>query len=92
MTENKRYGILLNDFAVAEIGKLLSQWSQSNEYGTYLLAKSVDPNGAFVHVVIADKPPPGVGPVPDIELQIPHAFIKAIIYAADIKRLGFVAV
>ena len=89
MADNKRYGVLLNDLAVAEIGKLLSTWSQSNEYGTYLLAKSVDPAGAFVTIVVEDKPPPGLSAVPDIELQIPHGFIKAIIYAADIKRIGF---
>lgn len=89
MADNKRYGILLNDLAMAEIGELLSTWSHSNKYGTYLLAKSVDPAGAFVTITLEDTPPPGLTSVPDIELQIPHSFIKAIVYAADIKKVGF---
>lgn len=91
MAGNKRYGVLLTDNAVAEIGKLLATWSKTNEFGTYLLAKSIDPNGPFVHIVVEDKGPPGTTDVPDIELQIPHHFIKAIVNSSDLKRIGFVA-
>jgi hypothetical protein len=89
MSDQKKYGVLLNDLAVREIGKLLARYSRSNEFGTYLLAKSVDPMGPFLQLVVEDPGVAGVVPPADIELQIPHSFVKAIVYSADIKKIGF---
>jgi hypothetical protein len=53
----------------------------------YFNCKSIEPNAAYFHMVIQDTMPDGK--VLDLELHIPHAFIRRVLYSADLKRLGF---
>ena len=72
-----------------ELGTLGSLFLRKGALGSYIYAKTVDPNGPYFHMLIEHK---NVfdGSVVEFELQLPHSCIKAVFYAADVTRLGFV--
>lgn len=88
MSTSKVYAVVLFDQAVDELGKLINLWLNRSDLGCYIYAKKIDPNGAFFHMWLEDKTPSGASQ--EIELQIPHGFIKAVFYAADVKSIGFI--
>ena len=87
MDNGKVYAVVLFDQSAQELGKLVSLWVKRSELGWYIYAKKVDPNGPYLHMLIESRDPDGV--VREVELQIPHQFVKAIFNAADVKRIGF---
>lgn len=87
MATSKVYAVVLFEPAVAELGKLIAVWVKSSEIGSYIYAKKIDPNGPYFHMWLENTAPDGV--TREMELQIPHGFVKAVFYAADVKSLGF---
>lgn len=87
MSVPKNYAVVLYEGAVEELGRIISLWIKRGEMGSYILAKKIDPNGPYFHLSIENTWPDGT--MSEMELQLPHRFIKAVLYAADIKRLGF---
>lgn len=87
MKPTKVYAIVLYDHAANELGKLIAHWLQQNDMGSYIYAKKVDPNGPFLHMLLEHFSPNDT--TREMELQIPHSFVKAIFYAADVKEIGF---
>ncbi len=88
MSATKVYAVVLYDQAVEELGNLVALWLKRSDMGSYIYAKKVDPNGPFFHMLLEHTAPDGV--TREMELQIPHGFVKAIFYAADVKSIGFV--
>lgn len=80
---------MLYDEEADELGTLGSLFLRKGALGSYIYAKTVDPNGPYFHMLIEHK---NVfdGSVVEFELQLPHSCIKAVFYAADVTRLGFV--
>lgn len=85
--KDKNYCVVLFESGLPELEPVLKTWLRNSDMGHYIYAKSIDPSGPYFHMVV-DTSLPG-GPQIDFELQLPHVFIKAIFYAADVKALGF---
>lgn len=88
MATKKVYAVVLYDQAADELGKLGSLFVRKGSLGSYIYAKTVDPNGSYFHMLIEHKDVTD-GAMVELELQIPHSSVKAVFYAADVKRLGF---
>lgn len=84
--QRKRYAVVLSKAGASELGTFLSHFMSKSEGVCYFNCKTIDPKGAFFHMVVEHQPP--TGPKVDFEIQIPHAFVIAIAYA-DLKRIGF---
>ncbi len=81
--------VVLSDHGASELGGVLKLWlKQSELFGPYVYCKSVDPNGPYFHMVIEVQH--SASETIDFEVQIPHGYIKAILCAADLKKLGYV--
>lgn len=87
MSNSKVYAVVLFETAANELGSLVALWLKRSEMGSYLYAKKVEPNGPYFHMVLEHTGPDGIAR--EMELQIPHGFVKAIFHAADKKSLGF---
>jgi hypothetical protein len=83
----KTYSVVLSKSGASELGGFLSRFMRKSEGVTYFNCKAIDPKGHYFHMVIEDSSAKS-SPV-DFEIQIPHAFVIAIAYAADMKRMGF---
>jgi hypothetical protein len=80
---------VFTDHGAVELGGVLKLWLRQSEiFGPYVYCKSVDPNGPYFHMLIEDHYSDSQSV--NFEVQVPHAFIKAILCASDLKRLGFV--
>jgi hypothetical protein len=85
--KRKGYAVVLSKAGASELGAFLSHFMRKSEGVSYFSCKAIDPKGPYFHMVIEDQPP--TGPRTDFEIQIPHAFVIAVAYAADLKRMGF---
>jgi len=85
----KVYGVVLFDAAVDELAPLTASWLKRGAEFSYFCAKRIDPNGPYFHMFLESAGPDEA--VHEFELQVPHSSVKGILYAADLKRLGFVA-
>lgn len=85
MSSNRpNIAVIFTDLGAAEMASPLRLWMKNGDvFGHYVYCKSVDPNGPYFHMVIEEAQ--GV----DFEVQVQHAYVKAVICSADFKRLGF---
>lgn len=88
MSASKVYAVVLFDQAAEELGQIAALWLNRAELGCYIYAKKIDPNGSYFHMWLEHVAPDGS--TIETELQLPHQFVKAVFYAADMKRVGFV--
>lgn len=88
MSGSKVYAVVLFDQAAEELGQLIALWLKRSDFGCYIYAKRIDPNGPYFHMWLDHVAPDGS--TIETELQLPHHFLKAVFYAADVKRVGFV--
>ena len=88
MSGSKVYAVVLFDGAADELGNLAALWLRRSDVGCYIYAKKIDPNGPYFQMWLENSAPDGSNL--EMELQLPHQFVKAVFYAADVKRLGFV--
>ena len=56
---------------------------------SYFLCKKIDPSGNYFHMVVENHLPNDS--IVDVELHVPHHYIRGAFHAADLKRLGFTA-
>ena len=87
MSTSKVYAVILFDQAAEELGSLVALWLKKGTIGSYIYAKKIDPNAPYFHMWLESTSPDGT--TWETELQIPHGFVKAVFYSADIKRIGF---
>lgn len=87
MSSPKVYAVILFETAADELGRLVALWLKRSEMGSYIYAKEINPDGPYFHMVLEHTGPDGIAH--EMELRIPHAFVKAIFHSADKKSLGF---
>lgn len=87
MSASKNYSVVLYEAAAEELDPIVATWIKRGDMGSYILATKIDPNGPYFHLWLENTWPDATKS--ELELQLPHQFIKAVLYAADIKRLGF---
>jgi hypothetical protein len=87
--KRKGYAVVLSKAGASELGAFLSHLMKKSEGVAYFNCKTVDPKGPYFHMVVEDQTP--TGPKIDFEIQIPHAFVIAVAYTADLKRIGFLS-
>lgn len=87
MSTKKVYAVVFYEQAVEQLGRIVALWLRQDEMGSYMYCKSIDPAGPYFRMIL--EFPVGEAPAQEMELQVPHAFIKCIFYAADFKRIGF---
>lgn len=82
------FGVLLFKDSIEHLEPLAASWVKQSDEHRYFLAKSIDTTGVYLHMVIEDDNPDD--DVIDIDLYIPHHFVRAIIQMNGLKRIGFV--
>jgi hypothetical protein len=89
MSDRKMYAVLLVEGAAEDLGKSFSVFIRNRGEDSYIRAKSLDAEGNYLQVTVEQEVFPG-SPV-EIDLQIPHEFIKASVCGTDpeIKELGY---
>ena len=85
----KVYGVVVYEQAAEELAPFASLWLKRTGELSYFYAKRIDPAGPYFHMFLESPNPDGS--ISEFELQIPHTFVKAVLYAADFKGVGFVA-
>ena len=89
MSNSKRsISVILSEQGVTDLKDTLSLWLKINSLGHYVNCKSVDPAGVYFHMFF-DFEQSG-GESLEFEVQIPHHYVKAIVCAKDLTKLGFV--
>jgi hypothetical protein len=83
----KRYAVVLFDNAVDELKPIAHLWLKQADGVSYFNCTNVDPNGRFFTMRLEHVGADGTRS--ETELQIPHHFVKAVLYAADLKTIGF---
>jgi hypothetical protein len=89
MNERKFYAVILTGDAIDELGKTFSVFVKNKENDSYITAKSVESDGNYFHMTVDQEIL--AGDKVELELQIPHEFIKAAVCGAeaDIREMGF---
>ena len=85
----KNYAVVLFEWAADELHPWANLWLHRQTGLSYFYSPRIEPNGPYFHMVLIDRPP--AGNQIEFEMQIPHAFVKAVFNAADLKRIGFTA-
>jgi hypothetical protein len=85
--ETKRYAVVLSEAGAAEVSPFAGLWMRQSNGVSYFNCKSIEPNAAYFRMVLEEFLPDGK--TFDFELQIPHAFVRGVLYAADLKHVGF---
>jgi len=88
-SSSKRYAVVLSKAGVSELGAFLSHLMKKSEGVSYFNCKTIDPNGPYFHMVVEDTTPDDADRL-DFAIHIPHSFVIAVTYAADLKRIGFI--
>ena len=89
MPSKKRViSVVLSEQGAVDLGGVLKLWLKSGGlFGPYVNCKSIDPNGPYFVMIIEEQ---AGSEIVDIEVQIPHGYVKAVIHAPALKKLGFV--
>ena len=87
--KRKGYAVVLSKAGASELGTFLSHLFKRSEGVSYFNCKSVDPKGPYFHMIVEEQTP--TGQKIDFEIQIPHTFVIAVAYTADLKRMGFIS-
>ena len=86
MPKKRKIGVVLYANAAKELSGVFGSWLKHGDaVGDYVSCKEIDPNGPYFHMTLEVE-----DMAADLEIQIPHSAVKAIICATDLKRLGFV--
>jgi hypothetical protein len=89
MNDRKMYAVLLVEGAAEDLGQSFSVFIRNRGDDSYIRAKSLDAEGNYLHVTVEQEIFPGN--LVEVDLQIPHEFIKASVCAtgSEIKELGY---
>ena len=86
--KRKGFAVVLSKAGASELGTFLSRMMKKSDGVAYFNCKAVDPKGPYFHMIVEDQTP--TGQKIDFEIQIPHSFVIAVAYTADLKRIGFI--
>lgn len=84
----KNYAVMLHADAEKLLGVAFELLGHKSGDECYFLAHHIEPNGTYFIMEIAKTSPDGKRG--DMELQIPHQYVKYVLSAADMKSLGFI--
>ena len=88
MSSKKRViSVVLTAQGATDLDGVLRLWLKNGKlFGPYVNCKSIDPNGPYFVAIIEETS--GSDTI-DIEVQIPHHYIRAVVHAPALKKLGF---
>lgn len=83
----RNFAVVLNEGAEVLFLPSLSRHVKKGENGAYFLAKEIEPNGVYFHMVLAqDDDAPHKR---SMELHIPHHAVRYVLAAEDVSQVGF---
>jgi hypothetical protein len=90
MNERKSYAVILEDGADVVLGKAFNPYIKKKGDDSYIRAKAIDPDGNYFQLAVDLEVTSGEKV--EIEIQIPHEYIRGTICRsdADIRESGFV--
>jgi len=87
MPTTKMYAVILTEDGANQLSPVMHSMLRKSDNVSYFNSPRIDPAGAYFHLVLRQKI--SEGEEIDIELQIPHWAVLAVLYSADLKRMGF---
>ena len=88
-TFKNKISVFLTDLGAQELRGVFKLWLKESQSGGYAInCNSVDPNGPYFTMTLQLQL--SESEKIDFEAQVPHAYIKAVVSAPDLKKLGFV--
>lgn len=89
----KIYGVLLTDEGWSQLEEALTPYTSQGEIGKYIYCKNVHPDGPYFVIEATAHNRPSTfqpeGSSLDVEMLIPHRFVKFVISASDKAHIGF---
>ena len=80
------HAVFLVADAVDELREVGGLWLKRSDKGEdYLLCKSAEADGYFLHLEFNDDVVPGA-----MHLKIPLHYVKAILFGEDLRKIGFI--
>lgn len=90
MTTTKHHAVILYEGAADELKSFTVPWLRREHGMSYFYASTINPDAPiYCHMTLIPRLPGD--DMANFELQVPHGFIKAILYAGDYKSSGFTA-
>ncbi len=81
--------VALTDVGVQQLGEALLTYTRRSSIGRYFLAEEVDPAGPYFYLRIDTGIDGEDGH--DLELSLPHAFIRFVVVASSERAMGFLS-
>jgi hypothetical protein len=82
MPTTKMYAVVLTEAGAAQLSPVVIHMLKTSGK-----VPEVHPEGQYFHLVIREKGPTGEDI--NFEIQIPHFMILVVLYAANLKTIGF---
>jgi hypothetical protein len=87
-THKTRMMVQLSDEGLRQLGSALLSFAKTNSVGQYFLCEAVDPNGPYFYMLV-DMGTTDQADGPNLELSVPHAYIRFYMRAENEKQIGF---
>jgi hypothetical protein len=81
------WGVLFTEQGLLELGELLKPYLSTGAIGQYLYCKSAEMDLGYFRIIV-EKTNPDKS-ISEMEIYIPHHYIKAVVAATEEKKLGF---
>lgn len=81
------WGVLFTDEGLRDLDGLLNGYLSTGPIGRYLYCKQAEMHLSYFRVVVESRDPDGSSV--EMEMFIPHRYVKAVVAATDKKKLGF---
>ncbi len=88
MGDVRYFAVFLFPHAIESIGTTISTYLRQGPPDVHLLASSIDTSGPLFAMVVPGQGPEGV-PI-DIELMLPHQFVRLVMSVRDEQSVGFI--
>ena len=83
------WGVLFTDPGLVDLADTLKPYLSTGAIGQYLYCKQVEMDLPYYFRIIVENTNPDESS-PEIEIYVPHHYIKSVVAAAEKKNLGFV--
>jgi hypothetical protein len=81
------WGVLFTDQGLADLGEFLKPYLKSGPIGQYLYCKAAEMDLGYFRIIVETSNPDAS--TSEMEIYIPHHYIKAVVAATEKKKLGF---
>lgn len=81
------WGVLFTDQGLIDLGELLKPYLSTGAIGQYLYCKSAEMDLGYFRIIV-EKANPDES-TSEMEIYVPHHYIKAVVAAAEKRKLGF---